>query len=411
MSYASDPPGEARSRSSILLEAALSLSEKHDLRSVLEGIIERASDIVGAQYAAVGIYDGEGRIQTFVHRGIPDDVVARIGPPPQGRGLLGEVIVADGPIRLEDLTADPRSFGFPPHHPVMRTFLGVPIASGWRRYGNLYLTEKRGGRPFDAEDERLVVALAAFAAAAIENSLLVASERERAEVQADLAALRERERLQVEMLRKVIEAQEDERARVSRDLHDEIGQSLTSVLLALRLVEDSLAAEPARLAEARGRTAEVRVLVATALREVRALAFQLRPTVLDDLGLVPALRRLTADVAAHRDVAVDLILDGVPDDLRLPPAVETTVYRVVQEALTNVARHAGATRASVTVTLDPAALRAVVADDGAGFESRATTGASLGLRGMAERAMLVGGSLDIESAPGRGTTVSLEVPV
>src|SRR6266545_3599139 len=145
------------SRSAALLEAALALGSEHELEPVLRRIVEH------------------GEIQTFVHVGVDAATVARIGRLPRRRGLLGEVIAADGPIRLDDLGADPRSCGFPPHHPPMRTFLGVPVASGSRRYGNLYLTEKRDGRPFDDQDERLIVTLAAFAAAAIESALLVAA--------------------------------------------------------------------------------------------------------------------------------------------------------------------------------------------------------------------------------------------
>src|SRR3546814_3145408 len=186
----------------------------------------------------------------------------------------------------------------------MRTFLGVPVASSRRAYGNLYLGDKDGGQPFDEEDERLLATLAAFAAAAIENVHLLDAER-------DLAAARERERGRAEMLGQVIEAQEAERARVARDLHDEIGQSLTSVLLGLRLVEDSLARPDLDLADCRQRTAEVRDLVAAALRQVRTLAFDLRPTVLAALALVAALRRLpNAGSTEHRLVGNECVHPG-----------------------------------------------------------------------------------------------------
>ena len=395
----------------MLLQAALALAGEHDLEQILQRMVRCAAEVSGARYAALGVYDETGRIQRFVHHGIDDDTVARLGHLPEGRGLLGEVIVADGPIRLDDLTADSRAVGFPPGHPPMRRFLGVPVRRGDRRFGNLYLTEKAGGEPFAEEDERLVTTLAAFAAAAIEGSLLVAAERERGAARSELAAARERERLGQEMLVAVLDAQEAERARVARDLHDQIGQSLTSVLLGLRLVETSLERDEPDLGDARQRTAEVRELVTDALADVRQLAFDLRPTVLDDVGLVAALRRLTGDLAARHGFAVDLSLDGVSEDGRFHTEVETVVYRVVQEALTNVVRHARADHVSVRLAQDRACLRAVVSDDGAGFDPAATGRRSLGLLGMRERATLVGGRVEVVSAPGAGTRMELEVPV
>jgi signal transduction histidine kinase len=386
-----------------LLQSALGLAAEHDLDQILDRMVRCAAEVADARYAALGVYDATGRIERFVPYGLDDETVAQIGPYPEGRGLLGEVIVADGPIRLTDISSDPRSCGFPAHHPEMRSFLGVPVRVGERRFGNLYLTEKRGGGQFDEDDERLVVTLAAFAAAAVEAALLVSTERE-------LATAHARARAQREMLTRVIEAQEAERARVARDLHDQIGQSLTSVLLGLRLVDGSLSGELPDLDDARTHTGEVRALVAQALEEVRQLAFDLRPTVLDDVGLVAAVRRLASDLAERSRVTVDVVLRGLDDDTRLPPEVETVVYRVVQESLTNVARHARATRATVEIAVGTEGARATIVDDGVGFEIGDGHLRSLGLAGMRERALLVDGRLEIVSSPRRGTTVVLEVP-
>lgn len=400
---------DAASRLDALLRAALELTSEHDLDQILHRMVSCAASVAGARFAALGVYDGTGRIERFVHFGIDADTATRIGDLPKGQGLLGQVIVADDPIRVADIASDPRAVGFPPHHPPMHAFLGVPVRVGSRRFGNLYVTEKRGGGEFDEEDERLVVTLAAFAARAIEGAVLVAAERDRAVAQSELVASEERSRAQQEMLARVIDAQEAERARVSRDLHDQIGQSLTSVLLGLRLVDTSFrdGADPA---EARARTDEVRQQVAHALEEVRQLAFELRPTVLDDVGLVAAVHRLTDDLTRRFGVPVDLTLDGLDDENRLPPEVETVVYRVVQEALTNVARHAAASVATVAITADAAGMHASITDDGTGFEVADGPLHSLGLAGMQERASLVRGRLVITSAPAMGTTVLLEVP-
>ena len=393
---------ERNGRPDALLQAALELTAEHDLDRILDRMVGCAAGLAGARYAALGVYDSTGRIERFVHFGLDAETVAGIGQLPEGRGLLGEVIVAAGPIRLADLGADPRSCGFPAHHPPMRSFLGVPVRIGNRRFGNLYVTEKHGGVPFDEADEHLVVTLAAFAAAAIEAALLVTTERE-------LGAVQERARAQREMLARVIDAQEAERARVARDLHDQIGQSLTSVLLGLRLVDGSLSGEAPDLDDARARTGDVRALVAQALDEVRQIAFELRPTVLDDVGLVAAVRRLAGEFERRFGVAVELALDGLDDDTRLRREVETVVYRVVQEALTNVARHAGASSVAVEIAVRDAGTQATITDDGVGFAVGGPL-RSLGLAGMSERASLIDGRLDIRSAPGEGTTVVLEVP-
>jgi signal transduction histidine kinase len=279
----------------------------------------------------------------------------------------------------------------------MRTFLGVPVGRGARRFGNLYVTEKRNGADFDPEDERLLVTLAAFAAAAIESVMLVAAE--------------ERARFDRDLLARVIEAQEAERARVSRDLHDQIGQSLTAVLLGQRLVLDALDPDDPELREARARAEEVRSLAAEALTDVRQLAFELRPIVLDDIGLVAAVQRLTTDLAERHQLDLNVDFDGLSDESRLPADIETVVYRVVQESLTNVTRHARAGRVRVAVIVTGGRLRAEIADDGAGFEPTPGKRRSLGLTGMVERATLVGGEVNITSAPGAGTTVRLDLPV
>ena len=395
--------GEWPERMRVLLGAALELAGPHDRDTVLQRIVEGAASVADARYAALGVYDDAGRLTTFVHHGIDEAIVKAIGHYPQGRGLLGEVIIADRPVRLDDLASHPSSCGFPPGHPGMRTFLGVPILRAGQRYGNLYLTEKADGALFDETDEALVVALAAFAAGAIETTELVAVERER-------AAAEERARARRELLGQVIAAQEAERARVSRDLHDDVGQALTSVLLGLRLVEDTLAGPDVSGEDARGRVADLRELVADGLRRTRQLAFDLRPTVLDDIGLVPALQRLREDLTARTGLLVELDTAALHAEERLPTEIETVIYRVVQEALTNVVRHAGASTASVTLSARDSQIRVFIEDDGVGFDpGQRQRRPHLGIQGMQERAELVEGSLSITSTPESGTVVLLEV--
>jgi signal transduction histidine kinase len=205
-------------------------------------------------------------------------------------------------------------------------------------------------------------------------------------------------------MRRVVEAQELERRRLARELHDETGQALTSILLGLKPLEQSVGTD-----EARAAVASVRELVVSTLRDVRALAVELRPAALDDFGLVPAVQRLTTTVGEQSGLRVDL--EAQLGEERLPSEVETALYRVVQEALTNIVKHADAGHVSVLLARKVGAVVAVVEDDGSGFDPAGTREDALGLAGMRERVGLVGGRLQIESSSGAGTTLVAEVPV
>ena len=244
------------------------------------------------------------------------------------------------------------------------------------------------------------------------DSLFGPEEERLAEFIARLAgATLEREQLQHEIRARVVIAQEAERSRVARDLHDEVGQALTSVLLGVRLVESCVQDVMPDTPELLRPIAELRRVSGDALTTVQQLAFELRPTVLDDLGLVPALRRLVGDMTSRHDMPIHLETGELGTGDRLPSEAETTAYRVVQEALTNVVRHSKASMCSVVLARARGNLRAVVEDDGIGFDDAEPGVLGLGLRGMSERAALAGGILRITSAYGEGTTVVLEVPV
>jgi signal transduction histidine kinase len=251
-----------------------------------------------------------------------------------------------------------------------------------RAIGVVVAHDKAGqDQRFSDDDLRLAETLSARAAIAVDLS----------------------ERVSRDALRRVVEAQELERTRLARELHDETGQALTSVLLGLRSVET--AASPEELNAA---LAHVRELVVGATQDVRRLAVELRPSALDDFGLVPALERLLGGFGEKSGIAVDL--ESRLGDERLPGEVETTLYRIVQEALTNVGKHAQAKRVSVVLTRRGDGLSAVIDDDGCGFDFNAG-GTGLGLVGMRERVALVGGRMTIESREGAGTTIQVEVPL
>jgi signal transduction histidine kinase len=211
-------------------------------------------------------------------------------------------------------------------------------------------------------------------------------------------------RTRTELLQKVMTAQEDERKRIARELHDDTGQAITSLMVGMKLVEQ-VADNPE---EVRSRSAELRVLAVRTLESVRQLSRQLRPSILDDAGLVPALRRHISDFARHSGLSVDFQVVG-DEARRLPAEIETATYRIVQEALTNVIRHARARNASVVLNLAGDTVSAVVEDDGIGFDPARVDEAS-GILGMRERATLLGGSLTIESGD-TGTTVFAKIPL
>jgi signal transduction histidine kinase len=208
------------------------------------------------------------------------------------------------------------------------------------------------------------------------------------------------ERVERDALRRVVSAQELERRRLARELHDETGQALTSILLGLKQLEGKEAPEAVRA---------LRELVVATLQDVRRLAVELRPKVLDDFGLVPALERLTQGFAEHTGISADLEASGLTE--RPPVEVETAIYRIVQESLTNVVKHAQASNVSVVVTRGDGRIKAVIEDDGTGFEPETAGGEGIGLVGMRERIELLDGSLTVESSERTGTTVAVEVPV
>jgi signal transduction histidine kinase len=229
--------------------------------------------------------------------------------------------------------------------------------------------------------------------------------------------LQHEEELRRHLLERLIAVQEDERKRIALELHDQTGQLLTSLIMALGAV-----GEAESLSQVRTYLPDLREIVAQVLREIHDLALELRPSVLDDLGLLPALRNLHKGFEDRFHVPVDLQVLGL-DGERLPAKVETALYRIVQEALTNVARHAAAEHVSVLLERRRASVKLIVEDDGRGFDVAGAGSAPLrfaqaqdsperlGLYGMRERASLLGGTLTIESSPGTGTAIFVEVPL
>jgi PAS domain S-box-containing protein len=269
---------------------------------------------------------------------------------------------------------------------------------------------RRGDTTFRAEGGALVAVSVSFAPLQLEGSTDVIgvigvvtdiSERERAE------ELRNR------LIQQAVTAQEEERRRIARELHDEAGQSLTALLVGLRTIEEARTiGEAAELAQ------RLRGIAAQTLDEVGRLSRGLHPSILDEVGLPAAVTRHVQEFAQLHGVAVDVRIEGLDSEL-LPPLLQTTVYRVLQEALTNVAKHAGARSVSVRLVRAKATVELRVQDDGAGFDPAADAEAAAGDRGdrhlglqvMRERAALLGGSVEVESRAGAGTTITAHFPM
>jgi signal transduction histidine kinase len=522
-----------------LIDVGRGLVAQLDLEAVLREVVEVARELTGARYAALGILDEDRReLERFIYVGIDEQTRAVIGDLPRGRGVLGELIRNPASLRLREVGAHPRSYGFPPGHPPMHSFLGVPIVVRGQAYGNLYLTEKEEGE-FDEADEEAATILAEWAAVTIFNVRLysqseqergaleravhgleatteiaraVGGETDRSRVletiakraralagarsllvllrdggarqevvaaagecgsdpigryvklesetpQAALDAVAslgiearaallaplgfrgrklgtivaldrfeegphfypEDERMLIaasasaatavatvesvakERLRHSLRASERERARWARELHDSVLQGLGS-----RRVSLSSALK-------RGDRAGLEKAVADAVEdtgrdidELRALITELRPATLDQLGLRAALEDLAERVSGGAGLELDTDLSIGPE--RLDPELETVAYRLVQEALTNVVKHAAAATVALQVAQGGERLDVLVSDDGDGFEPNADH-AGFGLTGMRERVELVGGELRIESKPGLGTRVMASVPI
>jgi signal transduction histidine kinase len=370
------PPADRDRR---LIEAGMVLASERSLGSVLLRIVELAVELTGARYGALGVLTPDGgAIEEFVTVGISAEAREAIGDPPVGHGLLGALITDARPLRIPDIAADPRSVGFPPNHPPMTSLLGVPVLGRGSVFGNLYLTDKGGADAFDEEDERILVILANQAAVAVENARL--------SDEADRTA-RDLQRLQVL----------EERERIGKELHDGVIQSLFAVGMNLQGVAAASGDEDvARRLEA------VVDDVDHAIRDLRNYIFGLRPGILADRQLDQAIKELASEFGDRSGVLTVVEIDA--DVAAIFASRASDVVQLVREALSNVGRHAAATTCRVSFGSEDARYVLEIDDDGRGFDVEAAT-AGMGLRNLEERVVALGGSFEVRSVPGEGTTV------
>jgi signal transduction histidine kinase len=372
-----------------LLEAGLILSSELSLPVTLQRIVELAAEVTGARYGALGVLGADGTITEFVTTGVTEAERAAIGQIPVGRGILGVLIEEAAPLRLDDLSSDPRSVGFPPNHPPMRSFLGAPVKARGRVFGNVYLTEKQDAEGFDGDDERALVVLAAQAGVAIENARLYEEASDRARRLEELT--RQLDRLAVL----------EDRERIAKELHDGAIQALFAVGMGLQGAA-TLARDPELAGRIEGAVEELDRVI----RDLRNYIFGLRPGILADRQLDQALRRLVEEFAERSGVVAVAEVD--PEAASVLAGSAGDVVQLAREALSNVSRHAAATcRVSLRQVEGGVVLE--VDDDGRGFDPDQAS-AGHGLPNLRERAAAVGGRAEIASAPGEGTTVRVTIP-
>jgi signal transduction histidine kinase len=534
-----------------LVEANVAVGSEASLDDVLQKTVEVAARLVVARYAALGVLDRTGsHLERLITTGIDDTTRARIGDLPSDHGVLRILLREARPVRVADVTKEPHFFGFPPGHPPMRSFLGVPIFVRGVVYGDLYLAEKEDGE-FTEADEEIVTLLAAQTGITIEKVQIyegavhwirqlealdelthsVLEKREDVSRLLELVARRLRElirarqvlisvpapsgglrvaaadgeggadlvgygvpsesklarvlargkseridsvledpevdqvvarrvggvaallvplvfhersigvvsafnkngpdprftdddlrlaeafatraalavhlseRVARETVDAILDAQEAERSRIARELHDETGSALTAVLLGLAAIDAA-----ATLPEAHQASTALRETARGTLENIGRLAFALRPSALDEFGLVPALKDLSGSLEEQGGPKIELQVD-LPDGARLPAKLETAVFRITQEALTNVVKHAEAKTVHIIFACRERSVVLTVEDDGRGFSRAQLAGGGLGLVGMRERVASVNGALDIESKRGAGTRLTVEIPL
>ncbi|MEU6086292.1 GAF domain-containing sensor histidine kinase [Streptomyces sp. NPDC047085] len=385
-----------RSGLAAVSSALLAMSRQLEVRDVLKTIVASARELLDAQYAALGVPDDHGGFAQFVVDGVSDAQWKAIGPLPRQHGILAAMLHEARPERLGDVRKDPRFEGWPAAHPEMSDFLGLPIRDGDEVIGALFLANKLrpvGGNPphppcpkpegscgFTEEDEELLSILAQHAAIALTNARLYERSRE----------------LTIA----------EERSRLAHELHDAVSQKLFSLRLTAQAAAALVDRDPAR---AKGELHQVAALAAEAVDELRAAVVELRPAALDEDGLITTLRTQTQVLDRAHDARVTFASSGFR---ALPAAQEEALLRVAQEALHNALRHSGAEHVDVTVDRRGGGAVLRVTDDGSGFDPHAVrrAGRHLGLVSMRDRASGVGGTLTVESAPGKGTTIEMEVP-
>ena len=361
-----------------VLEATLLIEADLEFPAVLRHVVEEARSMTGARYAALGVLsEDRSALVEFITAGLMPDEEERIGSRPTGQGVLGLLISDPQPLRLAKLGTHPESFGYPPGHPPMSSFLGVPIKVRGDVYGNLYLAEKVGWSEFTSDDVALVEALAVAAGIAIENARL---------------------HQQVQVV-----AVYEDRDRLARDLHDTVIQRLFGVGLNLQSMAGRA---PAAMKE--GLTSAV-AEIDQVIERIRATIYQLGMNG-QDRGIRDNIVSLLSEMRSVVGFDVQVSFDG-PVDTAISDVVAEEMIATIGEAVTNIGRHAQASRATLTLTVENGLCTLTVRDDGVGIDESKRRKDGLGLTNLARRADKLGGTFSLENARGGGALLTWQVPL
>jgi signal transduction histidine kinase len=361
-------------RLSNLIGAAAAVVGEVDLDRVLRRLVSEARAATGAKYAALGVLGPHGVLSDFIHEGLDDEVVRRIGSFPQGRGVLGTVVREKRTIVVDEISTHVDSFGFPDGHPVMESFLGVPLRAGHSVFGNLYLTDKPGG--FNESDVSLIEALAVIGGSAVSTARL----RERLEAIAIV----------------------EDRDRIARDLHDTIIQDLFAIGLGIQGLSERVTEE------------SVSVVLGHAVDQLHGTVETLRRYIYELRSPDDTRSRLSSQIGELADrmgsaypTRITFTTEGDVDTIESRTTEE--IMKLVTEAVSNALRHSQAEEVVIHVSREDEGLTLSVKDDGLGFEME-NVRRGMGLINMRERVQRLGGQLEIESAVGDGTTVAIRLP-
>lgn len=361
-----------------ILDATLLIEADLELPVLLHHVVEEARSMTGARYGALGVLNDEHtELVEFITVGLGSDEVGNIGPFPTGQGVLGVLIAEPAPLRLAHLGTHADSYGFPPGHPRMSSFLGVPIKVRDEVYGNLYLTDKIGWSEFTNDDAALVEVLALAAGIAIENARL---------------------HQQVQVV-----AVYEDRDRLARDLHDTVIQRLFGVGLNLQ----SMAGRAPRVMSAG--LVEAVAEIDRVIDRIRATIYQLGMGG-EDRGFRDHVVSMVRELSSVVGFDVEVAFDG-PVDTAIFAQVAEHLMAVIRESLTNIGRHAHATQARVTIKVENGRCRLTVLDNGSGFDESNLREGGLGLTNMKARAKKLDGTFVIENAQGGGTSLTWQVPL
>jgi signal transduction histidine kinase len=384
------PPGD---RLDLLYRLAQTFNSSLDLDQVLDRVMDEVIDTTGAERGFVMLKEPDGLLSFRTARGMDRETIDN--PQFQISRSVVERVAAEGqPLLASDALSDERLSGRSSVQTLgLRSILCVPLKRQERVSGVLYVDSRVQTGVFLPADLDLLASIAASAAIAIENARL---HQER------LAIMRQQ-------LIRVTAAQEEERQRIARELHDGVGPALASMSHRLRAVRELLDDQQPLPAAAAAEIEELAGLAADYVRDIRRLIYDLRPAALDELGLVPALRDYL--LRRQREQALDIGLRAAEGE-RLPAPVEIALFRIVQEAVNNAVKHAQAGTVQVSLARETAGVRLRIADDGLGFDPQAPRPSKhVGLWSMRERVEQLGGDFEVTSAPGQGTTLTAWVPL